>query len=363
MKYIDEYRKKELVEYLIEKIHKKTTGDYTLMEVCGSHTMAIHRFGLPSLLPSGIHLVSGPGCPVCVTGKRFIDQAVAYSNEENFIVTTYGDLMRVPGSVSSLEKAKAAGGDIRIIYSPLDALNIAKSNPDKTVVFPAIGFETTAPGTAVVVDNAERTKIDNFLVLSGHKVMPPAMDALVVEGVKIDGYICPGHVSTITGSVIYKHIPEKYGIPCVISGFEPVDILYSILMIITQIENNDPKVEIQYKRAVKPGGNPKALEFMDRIFYNDDDYWRGLGTIENSGLKLRNKYNAYNAEYVVPIEVSAKEEDQDCICGEILKGLKNPLDCKLFASKCNPMNPVGACMVSSEGACQAFYKYNRHEKI
>lgn len=362
MKYIDEYRNRELVDRLLEAIHRKTTGEYTLMEVCGSHTMAIHRFGLPSLLPAGIHLVSGPGCPVCVTGKHFIDQAVAYANEENFIVTTYGDLMRVPGSFLSLEKAKAAGGDIRIIYSPIDAMNIAKSNPDKTVVFPAIGFETTAPGTAVVVDNAAKEKINNLLILSGHKVMPPAMDALVVDGVKIDGYICPGHVSTITGSEIYTHIPERYGIPCVISGFEPVDILYSILMIITQIENNAPKVEIQYKRAVKPGGNPKALEYMNRIFYTDDDYWRGLGTIKRSGLKLKDKYNAYDAEHVVPVQVRTKEEEQDCICGEILKGLKNPLDCKLFANKCNPLNPVGACMVSSEGACQAYYKYKRYEK-
>ncbi|MFO8235829.1 MAG: hydrogenase formation protein HypD [Bacteroidales bacterium] len=361
MKYIDEYRSKELVDQLLHEIHALARGKYTLMEVCGSHTMAIHRFGLPSVLPSNIRLVSGPGCPVCVTGKRFINMAIAYTNKPDTIVATYGDLLRVPGSSFSLEKAKAEGGDVRIVYSPLDALNIAKSNAEKNVVFPAIGFETTAPGTAVAIDQAVKEGVENFYVLCGHKIMPPAMNAIVEEGVKIDGYICPGHVSTITGEDIYKHIPVNYGIPCVIAGFEPVDILYTILMIIKQIENNNPAVEIQYKRAVKPEGNRKALDYMHKVFITRDDYWRGLGIIEKSGLRIRENYKSIDAEEVMPVRVQAEEKDQGCICGEILKGLKNPLDCKLFENQCTPINPVGACMVSSEGACQAYYKYKRYE--
>lgn len=357
MKYIDEFRDKELVNSLVDEIKKFTDREYTFMEVCGSHTMAIHRFGIPHLLPTNIRLISGPGCPVCVTGKNYIDKAIAYSHYSDTIVATFGDLMRVPGSYSSLERAQANSSDIRVVYTPLDALSIAKNNLGKKVVLLGVGFETTAPGTAVVIKQAFTANIENFFLFSAHKVMPPAMDAIVNEGVQIDGYICPGHVSTITGKSIYEHIPEKYGLPCVISGFEPSDILQSILMLIKQIEENRPSVEIQYKRVVKPEGNPKARQFMEDVFVPRDDYWRGLGTIQNSGLQLKEEYKDFDIEEIRPILIETDEHEPDCICGEILKGFKKPLDCKLFGRKCTPVNPVGACMVSSEGACQAYYKY------
>lgn len=360
MKFIDEYRNKELVEKLVSQINRFDKNPYIFMEVCGSHTMAIQKFGIPSLLPENINLISGPGCPVCVTAKKYIDTAIAYSKIPGVIIATYGDLMRVPGSHSSLEKERSESEDIRIVYSSLDAVQIAGNNPEKKVVFLGIGFETTAPGTAVAVKEAEKQGMSNFFVFSAHKLMPPAMNAVVDEGVRISGYICPGHVSAITGKSIYEHIPRRYGLPCVISGFEPSDILQSILMLIQQIEDNRPAVEIQYKRVVKPEGNPRAQAFLNDVFTTRTDYWRGLGAIPDSGLKLKKKYKNFDIEEVMPVEVNTHEDDKSCICGEVLKGLKNPLDCKLFGKYCNPLNPVGACMVSLEGACQAYYKYQRN---
>jgi hydrogenase expression/formation protein HypD len=360
MKHIDEYRNPELIEKLCASIKEIAQKPYVFMEVCGGHTMAIQKFGIPSLLPSTIKLISGPGCPVCVTDTTYIDHITALAHLDNTIICTFGDLIRVPGSYTSLEKEKAAGADIRVILSSLDALKIATENPQRNVVFAAIGFETTAPGTAVAVLEAQKMNLNNFSILSAHKIMHPAMKAIVEDGVKINGYICPGHVSTITGSVMYEELCRKFGLGCVISGFEPLDILQSIYMLLIQLEKNDPKVEIQYKRAVKPNGNEKAKKIMDQAFVADDGKWRGLGTIEKSVLKLRPQYYKYDAEKKYSITYKRKEPDKGCICGEILKGKKSPSDCLLFVKKCNPENPVGACMVSNEGACQAYFKYRQY---
>ena len=359
MKYISEFRDKSIVKSLISEINKVSKKEIVLMEVCGGHTMAIHNFGIPSLLPKNIKLVSGPGCPVCVSSRKFVDTAIIYSSFKDVIITTFGDLIRVPGSKSSLEKEKANGADIRIVYSPLTAIEIAKQNPDKKVIFLGIGFETTSPTSAAAVANAFRDSVSNFSILSSHKIMPPAMSALIDEGVKINGYICPGHVSTITGTFIYEPIAEKYNLGCVICGFEPVDILQSILMLVKQFEEGKAKVENQYRRVVKPEGNLIAQKIMNEVFELRDDWWRGFGVIPLSGLKVREKFKMYDAEIVLPVDVPEPEEPSGCICGEILKGLKNPKQCKLFGKVCSPSNPIGACMVSSEGACQAFYKYDR----
>lgn len=359
MKYIDEYRDREIVLRLAEEIKKLSSKPVRLMEVCGGHTMSIQKFGIPYLLPETVELVSGPGCPVCVTSRGYIDQAIAYSKLDGVIIATYGDLIRVPGSSSTLEIERAKGAGIHIVYSILDALTIAKKHPDKRVVFLGIGFETTAPSSAAGIIRAQMAGINNFSVYSAHKVMPPAMATLIDEGVKIDGYIGPGHVSTITGSAIYLDIPRKYGLGVVISGFEPVDLMQSILMLVKQIENKDPKVEIQYTRVVKPEGNIKAQQMMDEVFEYGDDWWRGFGVLKDSGLKIREQYKQYNAENIFDVVVEAVKEPKGCICGEILKGIKKPKDCKLFDTVCNPSNPIGACMVSSEGSCAAYYMYDR----
>lgn len=360
MKYIDEYRDRELVMKLIEQIKKVSKKNITLMEVCGGHTMSIQKFGIPALLPDNIKLVSGPGCPVCVSSRKYIDQSVAYARLDDVIITTYGDLIRIPGSTTSLDEEKAKGADVRIVYSVLDALKIAENNKDKKVVFLGIGFETTSPSSAVGVLNAHKMGLTNFFLFSAHKIMPPAMAALIDEGVKIDGYIAPGHVSTITGSGIYKDIAEIYKLACVISGFEPVDLLRSILMLTRQIEKGEPKVEIEYSRVVKAEGNIKAQQILEEVFELKDDWWRGLGILPKSGMKLKEKYKAYDAEVMIPVEVETTKEDKGCICGEILKGLKSPKDCKLFDTACSPSDPVGACMVSHEGACNAHYRFNRN---
>lgn len=359
MKYIDEYRDKELVLSISNEIKRISKTPVKLMEVCGGHTMSIQKFGLPYLLPETVELISGPGCPVCVTSRGFIDKAVAYSRLDDVIITTYGDLIRVPGSSSTLEKERGAGADVRIVYSILDALEIAKANRKKKIVFLGIGFETTAPSSAAGIIKARMAGLKNFYVYSAHKVMPPAMEQLIDDGVQINGYIGPGHVSTITGKGIYESIPEKYGLGVVISGFEPVDLMESILMLVKQIENNDQKVEIQYTRAVKPEGNIRAQQMLDEVFEYGDDWWRGLGVLKNSGLKTRETYSMHDSEKNIEVEVEPLFEPKGCICGDILRGVKKPKDCKLFAKGCTPSNPVGSCMVSSEGTCQAYYLYNR----
>ncbi len=359
MKFTDEYRNIDLVRILTEKIRKSTKKDITIMEVCGSHTMAIQKFGIPSLLPDNIRLISGPGCPVCVTSGDYINRAIAYPEIPDVIIATYGDMLRVPGKDTTLDDLRAKGRDIRIVYSIMDALKIAEENPDKKVIFLAIGFETTSPATAIAIDTAFKKATHNFFIYSAHKIMPPAMSALIDEDVKIDGYLAPGHVSTITGADIYNFIPEKFGIGTVVAGFEPVDILQSILMLCGQVESNQPKVEIQYRRVVSKSGNKKAQEFLNDVFELRNDIWRGLGEIPDSGYKLKEKYSDFDAENYFNINIPKIKENPNCICGEILKGKKNPRECKLFGNRCNPANPIGACMVSGEGACAAYYKYNR----
>ena len=357
MKYIDEFRNKDLVMNLADLINKAVTRDYTFMEVCGGHTAAIHRFGIPSLLPDNIRLISGPGCPVCVTGTDFIDKAITYSKMNEVILTTFGDLLRVPGSTSSLEKEKAAGADIRIVLSGLEAIEIARITPESLVIFLGIGFETTAPGTAVTIKQAEKQNINNFFLLSAHKIMPPAMEAIIKEGVNLDGFICPGHVATITGSSIFDFIPERFNLGCVVTGFEPVDILQSILMLIRQVNQNNAKVEIEYNRAVTVKGNSIAQRLLSEVFEPYDAPWRGFGVIPLCGLKLRKDFEKFNIENKIPLKINFKEDNDLCICGKILRGLETPADCPLFAEICFPENPVGACMVSNEGTCNNWYKF------
>jgi len=273
------------------------------------------------------------------------------------ITTTYGDLIRVPGTSSSLEKERAGGSDIRIVYSVLESLEIAAQNPDKKIIFPGIGFETTAPATGAAILKAHRDKIHNFYVLSSHKVMPPVMKALVEEGVRINGFIAPGHVTAITGTSMYNDLASVYGLGVVVSGFEPVDIMQSVLMLVTQIESGRPGVEVQYQRVVNNKGNSIAQNILKEVFEYKDDYWRGLGMIPESGLRIVNEFSAFDAERQINVEVPDPEEPKGCICGQILRGLKTPTDCGLFAKKCTPEDPVGACMVSGEGTCGTYYKY------
>ncbi len=357
MKYIDEYRDKDKVSVLVDEIKKRSTKPITLMEVCGGHTMSIQKFGIPFLLPENIKLISGPGCPVCVTDRKYIDQAIAYSRMPNTIIATYGDLIRVPGSSSSLENERAIGRDIRVVYSILDAIKIAEDNLNKRLIFLGIGFETTTPATAIGILTAKKKALTNFFVYSAHKIMPPAMAALIDEEVKIDAYIGPGHVSVITGTNIYNFIPQKYGLGIVIAGFEPTDLLQSILMLVKQCETVKPRVEIQYGRAVTSQGNRIAQNKVKEVFEARDDWWRGLGVLANSGLAIKEKYARYDAEKSFEVEVEPIKKEKGCICGSVLKGIAKPIECKLFAKACTPMDPVGPCMVSSEGACHAYYKY------
>ncbi|MBW6500361.1 MAG: hydrogenase formation protein HypD [Bacteroidales bacterium] len=357
MKYIDEYRDKDLILKMAGLIKKSASRNYTFMEVCGGHTAAIHRFGIPSLLPENIRLISGPGCPVCVTATDYIDKAIVLAETKDAIIATFGDLMRVPGSESSLEKKKAEGADIRVLFSGLDALEIAEVNPDRRVIFLGIGFETTAPGTAVALMQARGKRLRNFFLLSAHKVMPPAMRAVIKDGMKIDGFICPGHVATITGSSAFDFIPREYKKACVVTGFEPLDIMQAILMLIHQVNSELPTLEIQYKRAVTPDGNRIAQDNLLRVFVHNDTEWRGFGIIPLSGLKPGPGFGEFDAEKVFNPSVRESRSNPVCICGEVLRGVKTPSECPLFATACTPLSPEGACMVSNEGACNTFYKY------
>jgi hydrogenase expression/formation protein HypD len=322
MKHLDEYRDKKIAQSLVKEIQNRSKQKIRIMEVCGGHTMAIRKYGIHNLLPGTVELLSGPGCPVCVTNRSFIDKAIEYSRQADTIITTYGDLMRVPGTETSLLKEKARGADVRIVYSTLESIKLAEENPEKTVIFLGIGFETTTPSTAVAVLEAKKKELKNFLVLSAHKLMPPAMSALIEEGTQIDGYIGPGHVSTIAGSKIYLPLVEKYNIAVAISGFEPVDILQSVLMLVEQIENRKPSVEIQYARAVTYEGNVKAQEMVDSCFEPCIDSWRGIGAIPGSGLKLKKEFSAFDAEVRIPLDIKEKPEPKACLCGSILKGMQ-----------------------------------------
>ena len=328
MKFIDEFRDPEIAAKISSEIWRMMPKkQISIMEVCGGHTVAIFRYGITALLPENLRLISGPGCPVCVTPNDFIDAAIFISRQKGTIVATFGDMMRVPGSESSLQQEKSSSADVRICYSPSEALEMAESNPSKRVVFLGIGFETTAPLVASVILLAERRKIRNFYVLCGHKTMPYAMKALLDSGeTMIDGFICPGHVSAITGGEIFGFLSRDYHVPCVVSGFEPNDILESIYRIVRQIIDGNSRVEIQYKRAVRPEGNLRALEVINRVFEPSDSVWRGLGSIVNSGLRIRSKYSGFDAAKIFDIPRTEITENPACLCGEIMRGVKTPSD-------------------------------------
>ena len=360
IRHAEEYRSPEISRKLAAQIGKISRRSIRLMEVCGTHTMSIFRHGIRSVLPETISLVSGPGCPVCVTAQNEIDAFIALSEKDDVIITTFGDLLKVPGSHSSLQEERAKGRDIRMVYSAFDALDIARKNPDRNIVFPGVGFETTAPTIAASIFSAKQMELDNFFVFSAHKVVPPALFALMEnKKVRIDGFILPGHVSVIIGTNAYLPFFERHGIPCVIAGFEPADILQSVLMLVSQIESHVSKLENAYPRAVSSQGNGKAMEMMGKVFETADAGWRGLGVIPQSGLEIREKFADFDARKKFKIQNSKfKIQKNGCICGEILTGLKEPPECSLYKKICTPMNPVGPCMVSSEGTCAAYYRYH-----
>ncbi len=329
------------------------------MEVCGTHTVAISRFGIRRALPKNITLLSGPGCPVCVTPNEEIDWAIALSQQKDVVLATFGDMMKVPGSSSSLSKEKANGADIKVCYSTLDALQIAEKNPEKKVVFFGVGFETTAPSVAHSIISAQKKNLKNYFVYSAHKTVPEALRALANLGeLKLEGFILPGHVSSIIGSEPYEFIPAETGLACVISGFEPIDILDSLLCLIKQVNNNNPQVENNYRRVVKKEGNKVALSVMREVFEVADSNWRGIGVIPGTGLKINERFADFDAQKAfAKIEVEPTKEAKGCRCGDVLRGVLFPYQCPLFARGCTPESPVGPCMVSSEGSCAAYYRY------
>ncbi|HUW23446.1 MAG TPA: hydrogenase formation protein HypD [bacterium] len=358
MKFVDEFRDRAIAERIVKKIKRFDSLKVNLMEVCGTHTMVIFKQGLKGILPKNVNLLSGPGCPVCVTSQEDIDKIIELAKDENVIIATFGDMIRVPGTNSSLEKERGNGADVRIIYSPSEALRIARENPVRRVVFLAIGFETTSPLIAASLLDVQKEKIDNFYIFSNHKLIPPAMEALLEsKEVRIDGFICPGHVSVTIGSNAYKFIAQKYNVPCVIGGFEPLDVLQTIYMLLKQIKEKRAEVEIEYFRAVHPQGNRIAQELIDEVFEVSDVMWRGLGTIPKSGLRLKRKFSDFDAEKEFQPKTRKSKENPDCACGEVLRGVKKPTQCKLYRRICTPEEPYGPCMVSSEGTCAAYYKY------
>jgi hydrogenase expression/formation protein HypD len=358
MKYVEEYRDPELSKKLLEKIRQYSHKSMKLMEFCGGHTVAIFKHGLRQLLPENIEMLSGPGCPVCVTATADLDKAIALAKNPNVIITSFGDMVRVPGSYSSLQQAKAEGADIRIVYSTQDALAIARENPEKSVVFIGIGFETTAPTIAASILQAEQEKLKNYYVLSLHKTCPPIMKAILDRGeVKINGIICPGHVSAIIGSRPYQFLADEYKIACAVSGFEPLDIIHAVDSLVEQIEHDHPMVENTYRRGVKDEGNIPALRLMDTVFEVGEANWRGIGIVPDSGLNIREKYAKYDVEKNFTIKAGQPKEPKGCICGAVLRGVSTPKDCKLFRKTCTPEHPVGPCMVSSEGSCATYYQY------
>ncbi len=359
LKHIDEYRDADISKALIQKIKTASQRPVRLMEVCGTHTVSIFRSGIRSVLPETISLLSGPGCPVCVTDQQEIDAFIELARLDNVIVATFGDLMRVPGSYSSLQRERAEGHDIRVVYSTFDALAVAQKNPHQKVVFLGVGFETTAPTIAAAIQQAHQMKIDNFSVISAHKLVPPALEALMsLEDVQLDGFILPGHVSVIIGLDAYRPFFEKYQIPCVVAGFEPADILQAVSMLVEMVEASRPGLDNAYPRAVTEKGNMKAQKILQDIFEPADACWRGIGMIPLSGLKIRDEYAVHDAEKQFDIRVPEPNIPPGCACGEILTGKKQPPDCKLYKKVCTPVDPVGPCMVSTEGTCAAYYRYH-----
>ncbi len=358
MKYLDEYRDADGVRKIADAIARITTRPWNIMEVCGGQTHAIVKFGIDELLPEHITLLHGPGCPVCVTPTGIIDQALEIAARPGVIFCSFGDMIRVPGTKGDLFSVKAKGGDVRMVYSPLDALKLARQHPDKEVVFFAVGFETTAPANAMAVYQAAREGITNFSLLVSHVLVPPAMEALLASAdCRVQGFLAAGHVCAIAGVHPYQPLAKKYRVPIVVTGFEPIDVLRGVHLCIKQLEEGRTDCENAYERAVRPEGNPNAMAIVDEVFAVIDRKWRGMGNIPQSGLGLADKYAAYDAEKKFGLAEDTVEESTECISGLILQGLKKPRDCPAFGTRCTPEKPLGATMVSNEGACAAYYRY------
>ncbi len=361
MKYLDEYRDGELAQNIAREVHRVTTRPWNIMEVCGGQTHAIVKFGIDELLPKLITLIHGPGCPVCVTPLEIIDQALAIAARPNVIFTSFGDMLRVPGSTTDLLSVKAKGGDVRIVYSPLDAVKLAEQNPAKEVVFFGVGFETTAPATAMAVYQAAHKQLKNFSLLVSHVLVPPAMEALLSSpDCRIQGFLAAGHVCTVMGFEEYFPVAAKYRVPIVVTGFEPLDILQGVLMVVQQLESGRAGVENQYARAVRREGNQPAQKLIREVFRVVPRKWRGVGEIPQSGLGLSGAFAAFDAGKKFGVAENHVDEPAECISGLVLQGLKKPQECSAFGAKCTPEHPLGATMVSSEGACAAYYRYRRH---
>jgi hydrogenase expression/formation protein HypD len=359
MKYLSEFRDPVLVEKYLNEIEKLVTKNWNIMEVCGGQTHSLVKNGILQLLPSKVNMIHGPGCPVCVTPTHLIDKAVHLALEKEVILCSFGDMLRVPGSTLSLLEAKARGADVRILYSPLEAVKIAKENPTKEVVFFAVGFETTAPANALSVVHAMREQVKNYSILTSHVLVPPAIEAVMNDKTaKIDGFLAAGHVCTIMGIHEYYPIVEKYKVPIVVTGFEPLDIIQGIYMTLKQLENGEYKLENQYIRVVNEEGNPDAIKVINTVFETSDREWRGIGNIPLSGYEVRNEFQDFDANTKFDINIVKVEENKDCIAGQVLKGIKKPYECPQFGKGCTPQKPLGAPMVSSEGACAAYYHFS-----
>jgi len=363
VKYLDEYRDSVAAAAYARTIHRITTRPWTIMEICGGQTHSIVKYGIDELLPKQITLVHGPGCPVCVTPLELIDKAMLIAARPEVIFCSFGDMLRVPGSECDLFAIKARGGNVKVLYSPMDCLKLAEQNPDKQVVFFAVGFETTAPAHAMVVDEAHRRGIKNFSVLVSHVLVPPAMEAILASPqCRVQGFLAAGHVCTVMGAGEYRPVAAKYKVPIVITGFEPLDILQGLAMCIAQLEAGRSEVENQYKRSVREAGNLPAQALMKKVFQVVDRKWRGMGSIARSGLALREEYAGFDAETRFGVQSHTAEESPACISGLILQGLRKPHECSAFGSTCTPEKPLGAPMVSAEGACAAYFRYRRNEE-
>lgn len=359
MKHLTEYRDASLVNQYLEEIRKTVTSPWTIMEICGGQTHSLVKNGLLNLLPEEIRMVHGPGCPVCVTPLHLIDKAIYLAEEKKVVLCSYGDMIRVPGSKKSILEAKAGGADVRILYSPLEAVQIAKENLDKEVVFFAVGFETTAPANAMSVLQAHQLGLKNYSILTSHVLVPPAMEAIISdESNVVQGFLAAGHVCSIMGLEEYYPLVEKYRIPMVVTGFEPVDLLQGILMLVKLLEKGEARLENQYSRVVEEKGNPKAQEIIRKIFCISHREWRGIGEIPLSGYEIREEFSTYDANLKFSVNIKKAEESRECIAGEVLRGVKKPHQCPQFGKKCTPLNPLGAPMVSSEGACAAYYHFS-----
>lgn len=360
MKFLTEYRNPKLAEQYLEEIKRTVTRPWTIMEVCGGQTHSLVKNGILNMLPQEINMVHGPGCPVCVTPINLIDKALYLAEEKGVMLCSFGDMLRVPGSEKSLLQAKASGADVRILYSPLEAVKLAKENPDKEVVFFAVGFETTAPANALSVIHAHRLGINNYSILASHVLVPPAIEAVMNdEDSHIQAFLAAGHVCTIMGIGEYYPLVDKFNIPMVITGFEPVDLLQGILMTVRQLEKGEAKVENQYSRVVRPEGNPEAIKVIQKVFQVNDREWRGIGSIPMSGYEVRKEFAAYDANLKFAVNIDKAVESDECIAGLVLKGIKKPHECPQFGKKCKPEMPLGAPMVSSEGACAAYYHFHQ----